>query len=231
MILFDGVDLQDIAPVKIDDIRVSPISTSPQTRQRVGFGQDWVRMTGSERTVTVTFALLDDDRDRRHSLLEAIKEWAQPYQEKMLQLPMDATRHLDCRCTGYPEPSYRQWWESKLRLVFTTFENPYWTANDETQVPCGTPFSIGGTAPPLITISRRLTSKVANQTFSANGHSMFFEQIPAGNLVIDLNKQTAAVSGTSIMMYFGKTSRFIQPVTGNITIAGTGTVTYRERWV
>jgi hypothetical protein len=60
---------------------------------------------------------------------------------------------------------------------------------------------------------------------------MFFEQIPAGNLVIDLNKQTAAVSGTSIMMYFGKTSRFIQPVTGNITIAGTGTVTYRERWV
>lgn len=231
MIVFDGIDLEDIAPVKIEDIRVSPITITPQARQRVGFGQDFIRMTGGNRTVSITFALLEDDRDERYGLLEKIKEWAKPFEECALSLPMDEERHLDCRCTGYPEPSYRQWWESKLRLVFTTFENPYWTSNDETQVQCNTPFSIGGTAPPLISITRKVASRVSNQTYTANGQSMFFEMIPAGNLVIDLNRQTAAVGGTSIMQYFGKTSRFITPVTGNITISGTGTITYRERWV
>ena len=231
MIKFGGIDLEEIAPVKYDDIRVDPIQTSPVARQRVGFGQDFVRMTGGNRTVSVTFALLDMDLNERFKYLEAIKEWARPFEELTLNLPMDETRHLDCICTGYPEPSYRQWWEGKLRLVFTTYNNPYWTANDEIQAQCNVPFSIGGTAPPLIRIMRTLTGKAVNQTYAANGQSMFFSQIPAGRLTIDLNKQTADVSGTSIMQYFGVTGRFIEPVTGNITISGTGQIAYRERWV
>lgn len=231
MIIFNGVGLEDIAPVKIDDIRVNPIQINPQARQRVGFGQDFVRMTGGNRTITVSFALLEQNRDERYKLLEAIKEWANPYKECMLQLPMDEKRHFDCICTGYPEPSYRQWWENSLRLVFTTFDNPYWTSNDEIRASTNNPFSIGGTAPPLIRITRNLQSKAANQTYAANGQSMFFSQIPAGRLTIDLNRQTADVSGTSIMQYFSKTGKFITPVTGNITITGNGTIIYRERWV
>lgn len=231
MITFNGVDLEDIAPVKIDDIRVNPIQTTPVTRQRIGLGQDFVRMTGGNRTITITFALLEQDRDERTRLLEAIKEWAKPFEEHALTLPMYDKRHFDCICTGYPEPSYRQWWESKLRLVFTTFDNPYLTSDDEIRANCNTPFSIGGTAPPLIQITRRLSSKVSNQTYAFNGQSMFFSQIPAGNLTIDLNKQTASVGGTSIMRYFSPTSKFIEPVTGNINISGNGTIIYRERWV
>ena len=79
MIKFNGVDLENVAPVKIDDIRVSPIQTTPVARQRVGFGQDYVRMTGGNRTITITFALLVQDRDERYEALEAIKEWAKPY--------------------------------------------------------------------------------------------------------------------------------------------------------
>lgn len=231
MIVFNGVDLEEIAPVKIDDIRVSPMNVNPIERQSVGIGQRFVMMTGGKRTITITFALLEQDRDKRFKLLEAIKEWARPWQECPLILPQDETKHFDCRCTGYPEPSYRQWWEGQLRLVFTTFENPYWTSNDEIKAALNQQVSIGGTAPPLMRIERKLTSKAANQTYAANGKSMVFSQIPAGNLVIDLNKQTAAVSNTSIMQYFGKTSRFIQPTTGNITITGNGTLIYRERWV
>lgn len=231
MIVFNGVDLEEIAPVKIDDIRVSPMNVQPLDRQSVGIGQRFVMMTGGQRTITITFALLEQNRDKRFRLLEAIKEWARPWQECPLILPQDETKHFDCRCTGYPEPSYRQWWEAKLRLVFTTFENPYWTSNDEIRSSLNQLVTIGGTAPPLMRIERKLTSKAANQTYAANGKSMVFSQIPAGNLVIDLNKQTAAVSNTSIMQYFGKTSRFIQPTTGNITITGNGTLIYRERWV
>ena len=231
MIIFNGVDLEEIAPVKIDDIRVSPIQIRAVSNQRIGFGQDFVRMTGSNRTITVTFALLEQDREERFRLLQAISEWAHPFEEHMLSLPMYDKKHFDCICTGYPEPSYRQWWESKLRLVFTTFDNPYLTSDDEIRAQCNAPFSIGGTAPPLMQITRRLSSKVANQTYAANGQSMFFSQIPAGNLLIDLNKQTAEVSGSTIMQYFSPTAKFIEPVTGNITITGNGTIVYRERWV
>lgn len=231
MIVFDGIDLEDVAPVKIEDIRVSPISTSPVVRQRFGFGQDFIRMNGSNRTVTITFALQTNDLKERYHQLQQIAEWAKPYEEHDLSLPMHDDRHLECICTQYPEPSYRQWWEPKLRLVFTTFNNPYWTADGENRAQCGTQISIGGSAPPLMRIERRVPSRIADQTYSANGRSMFFSLLPAGDMLIDLNKQTAEVSGSSIMQYFSKTSKFIEPVVGNVTIAGSGTVVYRERWV
>lgn len=231
MISFNGVNLEEIVPVKIDDIRVSPMDISPVVRQRVDIGQDFVRMTGGQRTVAVTFALLVDDLNERYKQLETIKEWARPFEECPLILPMFEDRYLSVRCTKYPEPSYRQWWESKLRLVFTTFENPYWSSLNETRASMNNPLTIGGTAPPLVRIERNVPSRIANQTYACNGRSMFFSQIPAGKLVIDLNKQTAAVGGSSIMQYYGKTSRFIIPTTGDMTITGNGTVIYRERWV
>ena len=231
MIIFNGVDLEEIAPVKIEDIRVTPMNVQPVERQNVGIGQNFIRMTGGQRTITVTFALQNDNKDERFELLEAIKEWARPWEECPLILPMYPGKHFDCRCTKYPEPSYRQWWESKLRLVFTTFENPYLTSNEELRAGMNEQLVIGGTAPPLIRIERRLSSRVANQTYACNGQSMFFSQIPAGQLKIDLNKQTAEVSGSTIMQYFGKTSQFIEPVNGNMTITGNGTIIYRERWV
>ncbi|MBR2209890.1 MAG: hypothetical protein IJ896_00215 [Fibrobacter sp.] len=231
MIKFNGVDLQDVVPVKIEDISVPPIDVSPVANQRVGIGQDFVRMTGGKRTITITFALLNDDKDERFEQLEAIKEWASPWEEHALVLPMFPGKHFDCRCVKCPDPSYRQWWESKLKLVFETFENPYITSDEEITTNCGTPLVIGGTAPPMVRIERRLIVRESNQTYYCNGRSMFFSAIPAGRLVIDLNKQTAAISGTSIMQYFGKTSKFIEPVNGDMTITGNGQVVYRERWV
>lgn len=231
MIIFNGIDLESIAPVKIDDIRVNPIQTNPIARQRLTAGQDFIRMVETNRTIVITFALKENDLDERFRLLEEIKAWAMPYKESQLVLPMYENKHFDCMCTGYPEPSYRQWWESRLRLVFTTFDNPYLTSDEEIAAQCGTDFTVGGTAVPLMRIERRLTSKVANQTYAFDGQSMFFEQIPAGNLLIDLNRQTAEVSGTSIMKHFGKTSKFIEPKTGNINITGIGSVLYRERWI
>ena len=230
MINYNGIDLEEIAPVDIEDIRVSPIQTNPVVRQRYGFGQDYIKMTGSCRTVAITFALLTEDKDERFKQLQAIDEWALDYEVAPLVLPMFPDRYLECVCTGRPEPSYRQWFESKLRLTFTTMDNPYWTSNNENKANCGTQFTVNGSAPPLMKIERKLTSRIANQTYAANGRSMVFDQIPAGNMVIDLNKQTAEVSGASIMQYFQKTSKFIKPVTGNMIISGTGTITYRERW-
>ena len=59
---------------------------------------------------------------------------------------------------------------------------------------------------------------------------MTFSTIPAGDLVIDLNAQTAAVGGSSIMSGYSFASSWLAPRLGAQTITGTGTVYWRERW-
>ena len=231
MIVFNGVALESVANVKIEDIRVSPIKLNPVARGRaIRFGSEFVRMGGGERTVTITFALLDQNEINRHAAIMAISQWAKTDAEYRLELPNEPNRYLTCVCTSKPEPSTRQWWESKLRLVFTCYDNPYWTSKNEKSVSCGTSFNVLGDAPPLMTIERTLTSTASNQTYSNSTESMTFTTVPSGTMTIDLNRQTAVVGSSSIMEYYNPSGRFIIPKTGTQTINGTGTVKYKERW-
>lgn len=233
MILFNNKELTDIAPVDIEDIDVSPIQLNPVARQRaIAWGADFVRMGGGTRTVTVTFALLKSDLKNREHEIQDIRDWCKIGNEYTLILPHYTTRHLECAVTQMPDASYRKWWENKLKIVFTCFNNPYWTSDELIDVPCGTYFSIGGSAPPLITIERSGTTELTDKTYSNGTDSMRFSRIPAGNFVIDLNRQTARVGKTSVMKYYLPTSSWITPKVGaNQRITGTGTVKYRERWV
>ena len=231
MITFNGVALEQVAPVKIVDIRVSPIQMTATARQRpVTWGADFVRMGGGSRTVAIEFAVLTDDRDTRQNQLAAITSWARSDTPGKLMLPNRRWVYLEAICTALPEPSLRQWWESKLRLVFTTFDNPYWTSIAEKSVACGTAFTVLGDAPPLMRIERTLSASASNQSYSNGAQTMTFSSIPAGSMVIDLNRQTAAVGTSSIMGNYSFSSSFIIPKTGTQTITGTGTVKWRERW-
>jgi phage-related protein len=233
MIKFGTRNLEDVAPVKIDDIVVSPIPLNPVYRQRsIKWGANFVRMGGGVRSVAISFALLDSDIDNREALLQDIRDWCKPGAEDNLYLPMFTNRHLECACTQMPEHSYRKWWENKLRIMFTCFENPYWTSDELIEVPCGTAFSIGGSAPPLVTIERSGVTALTNQTYASRTESMTFSTIPAGSMVIDLNKQTAAIGNTSIMQYYKPSSTWIEAKVGaNQRITGTGIIKYRERWL
>lgn len=233
MIKFDNVELTDIAPVKIEDVTVSPLQLSPVTRQRaIQFGAEFVRMGGGYRTVTVSFALLDANNADREGEMQAIRNWAQISTEKTLELPEFDGRHLECVCTQYPDHSYRKWWENKLKIVFTCFNNPFWTSNDQVEVPCGTIFSIGGSATPLVIIERNGVTPLTNQTYASRTESMTFTTIPAGKLTIDLNRQTAAIGNTSVMKYYDPLSTWVVPKIGAYQyINGAGTIKYRERWV
>lgn len=231
MIVYDGIGIDSVADVKIDDIYISPIEYEPLIHRRaIRFGSEFVRMSGGNRTITVTFALLEKNAVTRHESLIAISEWTKTDGEHKLELPFDTGRYLQCVCTEKPSPSTREWWESKLRLVFTCYSNPYWTSKAENSVACGTAFHVLGDAPPLMRITRTLSDAASDQSYSNSVQTMTFSTIPAGNLVIDLNIQTAAVSGTSIMQYYQPSGSFIIPKTGSQTITGTGTVLYRERW-
>ena len=231
MIVFNSVSLDSVAPVMIEDIRVSPVKLNPVVRPRaVQFGANFVRMGGGERTVAVTFAILERNEGLRHEYLMNISEWAKTDQEYRLELPTDPNRYLMGVCTAKPEPSTRLWWENKLRLVFTCYENPFWTAKDEKTVNCGTAFNVLGDAPPLMKIVLSLGSAQTNKVWNDGTNYMTFSDIPAGDLVIDLNNQTAAVGNTSIMQYYAASGHFIVPKTGAMTINGVGSVKYRERW-
>ena len=231
MIVFDGTALESIAPVKIVDILVSPIAMTATARQRsIIWGADFVRMTGGSRTVDITFALLVDDRDARPRLLTQITRWARSDGPRRLMLPNHDGLYLEAVCTALPEPSLRQWWESKLRVVFTTMDNPFWTSLAEFSAPCGSPFTVLGDAPPLMRIVNTATEAIPNAAWSDGAHTMTFDSLPAGDLVIDLNRQTVAVDGNSTMSAYQFGSAFIPPATGTQTITGAGTVKWRERW-
>ena len=117
--------------------------------------------------------------------------------------------------------------------MFTCFSNPFWTSNDLIEVACGKVFSISGSAQPLMTIERTGSTPLTNQSYTAGGSgSMTFTTIPAGTAVIDLNRQTASVGGTSIMRYYTPVSTWIVPKVGaKQRIKGEGVIKYRERWV
>ncbi|MBQ8708836.1 MAG: phage tail family protein [Succinivibrionaceae bacterium] len=230
MIYFNGIALENIAPVDIIDVLVSPISMSPTARERpIQFGSEFVRNGGGKRTVSITFALRTNDPDNRQKQLLNISAWAASDTPGQLLLPNHDGLYLTALCTGFPEPSIRQWWESKLRITFTCFD-PFWTSLTEKSVAAGSAFTPSGSAPPLTQI-RGAVSARGSTSFSNGAQTMTFAQIPAGNLVIDLDKQTAAVNGVSIMQYYSLGSSFLVPRLGTQTITGIGTVYYRERWV
>lgn len=230
-ILFNSVSLESVADVQIEDIRVSPIQYNPVVRPRaIRAGSDFVRNRSGERQISISFALLDSNMETRQAAINSINQWARSDAEFALELPMDSSKVLYCVCTQKPSPSVRQWFENKLKIVFTCFDNPFWTDKTEKTASFGTAFTVGGDAPPMMKIERTLSSAASNQSYSDGTNTMTFSQIPAGNMVIDLNRQTAAVGSSSIMDKYTAASRFIVPKTGQITLTGTGSIKYRERW-
>ena len=231
MIVYNGVSLNSVAGVSVEDIHVSPIQYEQITKPRaIRGGSDFIRNRAGTRTVTITFGLLNDNKITRKAALMAVSEWAKTDKEYRLELPDQPNHYLTAVCTAKPEPSMRQWWESKLRLVFTCFDNPYWTSKEEKTATCGTAFNVLGDAPPLMRIGRTLGSSASDQSYALDGRTMTFSTIPAGDMVIDLDNETAVVGSTDIMQYYNINSKFLIPRTGSQTITGTGTIKYRERW-
>jgi predicted phage tail component-like protein len=231
MIYYGGEALETVAPVKVVDIVDSGVQIVPKTRDRpIRPGTDFVRNHLAERTITITFALLTMDILTRHMQIENLLKWAYSHEPKPLQLPTKAGKYLMAVCTQLPGPSARQWFESNLTLVFTCYD-PFWYDVSEHHAACGNDaFFVNGSAEPLMRIEDTL-SAAAQRVYSDGTDTMTFTLVPAGDLVIDLNRQTAAVDGASCMNQFTFTSSYIQPRTGWMTVTGSGTVYWRERWL
>ena len=231
MIYFNGNAMEVAAPVRVVDIVVGGVEVSPTTRDRpIRAGADFVRNHYGIRTVIITFALLTQSTTERTRQMEALLTWAASDKPERLELPTNPGRYLMAVCTALPSPSARKWWEDNLSFTFTCYE-PFWYDTVEKSAGCGsTAFFVGGSAPPVMQIKDTL-SAAAQRVYSDGTDTMTFTEVPAGDLVVDLELQTAAVGGTPCMDQFTFASTFIQPRTGWMTITGSGTVYWRERWL
>ena len=228
-VFFHDIPLDNIAGVKITDITVAPIQWSSVARQRpIRAGADFVRQVGGERQITMSFVLLDRDMERRQESISAINAWLKTDAPARLVLPGYPGRYLMAICTEYPEPYLREYWQ-ELRAVWTCYD-PYWQSMTEKSVDCGTAVKIGGSAPPYMRITDTLSAS-GDRTYSDGTDSMAFTGLAAGDLVIDLEKQTAEIGGVPCMDKISFASTFIIPRTGQMTITGTGKVRWTERWV
>lgn len=231
MIFFNGNAMEVAAPVRVVDIVVGGVEASPTTRDRpIRAGAVFVRNHFGVRTVIITFALLTESMIDRTRQIESLLAWARSDTPGRLELPTNPNRYLMGVCTSYPSPSARKWWEDNLSFTFTCYD-PFWYDVSEHHAACGNDaFFVNGSAEPLMRIEDTL-SAAAQRVYSDGTDTMTFTLVPAGGLVIDLDAQTAAVDGVSCMDQFTFASTFIQPRTGWMTVTGSGTVYWRERWL
>lgn len=228
-IFFHGIPLENIAGARITEITVSPIKWTAVARERpVRAGADFVRMVGGTRTVTATFVLLEKDMETRQSQLLAINAWLKTDAPQRLVLPGHPGRYLMAACTEFPEPQIREWWQ-EARVTWTCYD-PYWVSMTERSEDCGTQFKAVGSAPPRMWITDTLSAS-GNRAYSDGTDTLTFNALPAGDLVIDLERQTAQVGNNSVMEKMTFASTWPIPKTGVSTITGTGTVHWQERWV
>ena len=228
-VFFHDIPLDNIAGVKITDITVAPIQWSSVARQRpIRAGADFVRQVGGERQITMTFVLLNRNMEQRQDEITALNAWLKTDEPKRLVLPGYPGRYLMAICTEFPEAYLREYWQ-ELRVVWTCYD-PYWYSMTTRRVDCGTPFKVGGSAPPRMWITATI-AETTDLTYWDGTDTMTFADVPAGVLVINLENQTAEVDGESCMAGYTFESSFIIPRTGQMTIAGSGRVNWVERWV
>lgn len=237
MIVYRGIDLQDVAPVDIADIVVGTVKRNAVTNDRpTRPGVEFVRITDTTRTVAITIADLTNDAETRLSEIDAINAWAAGDEPGRLVLPYRGGKYLNAVCTQYIEPSYRQWWETKLKLTFTAYD-PYFCEPAENQAATdstGITVKLSGSAEPLMKISQTIDAQASALYWTVNGKTVTISgTIPAGTYTLDLNKQTVTDgTGASFSSMITLASRF--PVFARnmeITTGQSGTVRWRERYV
>ncbi len=238
MIIYNGIDITDVAPVDIADIVVSGVKRNVVSRDRMTHaGAEFVRVTDQTRQVTITLADRTNDEETRLSEIDAINAWAAGDQPGKLVLPYRDGKYLMALCASFVEPSYRQWWETKLKLVFTCYD-PYFYAPAENSVSVSTMgrvFRLTGTAEPLVRIETVLTQERQSLSWTVNSKTLELSgTIPAGTVTVDLNAQTIRHSNgtTNLNAMLTLASRFPEIKRSmSVEASRSGTLYWRERYV
>ena len=230
MLSFNGVDITSIAPVEILNVTVGGVKITNDTKERPDTdGSYFVRRRAQEREVTIAFTLPVDTYSTRDAYADAVIAWCKSTQPAALIIPNRAGAHLLAVCTKYPDFSERDFGE-ELEMTFTAYD-ACWVSDTEKTAACGSAFTVLKTEPPAAQIKRTLTVQ-SDVTYTLDGVKTFtLAGVGAGLLVIDMIKKTATLNGSSVLDKLPLANDIFDLPIGTHTIAGTGTVYWRERWL
>lgn len=230
MLSFNGVDITSIAPVEILNVTIGGVKITNDTKERPDTdGSYFVRRRAQEREVTIAFTLPVDTYSTRDAYADAVIAWCKSVQPASLIIPNRSGAHLLAVCTEYPNFSERDFGE-ELEMKFTAYDAG-WISDTEKSSACGTPFTVLKTEAPTARIERTLAAQ-ADVTYTLDGVKTFtLAGVSAGLLVIDLNRKTATLNGSSVLDKLPLANDIFDLPIGAHTIAGTGTVYWRERWL
>lgn len=230
MLSFNGVDIASVAPIEILNVTIGGAGISTDVRERPDSdGSYFVRRRAQSREITVTFVLPVDVTATRDSYADAVIAWCKSTQPAALIVPNRSGAHLLAVCTKYPDFSERDFGE-ELEMIFTAYD-PCWVSDTEKSAACGASFTVLHTEPPTVRIERTLSAQ-ADVTYTLDGVKTFtLAGVGAGLLVIDLNRKTATLNGSSVLYKLALASDIFDLPVGAHTITGTGTVYWRERWM
>lgn len=234
MIVYRGINITDVAPVEIADIVVGSVKRNAVTSDRpISPGVNFVRITDNIRTVAITIADLTNDEETRLAEIDAINAWAAGDEPGRLVLPYRGGKYLEAVCTQYVEPSYRQWWETKLKLTFTAYD-PYFLDPAENTAALGTAVRFIGSAEPIVRIETTLNADASGISWTDGVNTLTLSgTIPAGTITVDLNRQTVKDgNGNSLSNKITLASRFPEiKRTMTISSESGGNIVWRERYV
>lgn len=235
MVEFNGVEINEVAPVNVLDVIVSsPDINLTMLDVPLRAGSQFVRKKIGTRTVTVPFLLMEQDAEKRRRHIENIIAWAGTEQECMLKSTPEPEGFLMAVCSEFPKQSSRDFWEV-LTLVFTAAD-PHYTSCAESVIPASGYFFVGRDRPPRLIIKQTIESEITDATWKfGEKHVRLSGVLMPGELVIDFDRELVTLNGESIAEKVTLDSTFFELKKGANLIecengAG-GTAHLRERWI
>jgi predicted phage tail component-like protein len=232
MVLFNGVSLEDVAPVIIGNVFIPlpPIRSEWQDKP-VSSGSRFVRKKYDKREIKIEFCLPVVDADERADYINAIARWANSDAPLALELSKRPGKYIMATVSKLHSPSTGEWWE-KLSIEFTACD-PFFIDLSESAVACGLPFQVNGDDPASGYILNTNTTSVVDPewTLDADQSVALDGTIAAGTIKVDLDKKTVTLDDVSQMANLTLQSRFFELTPGLHTITGDGRLLYMQRWL
>lgn len=239
MVKYNSRSLEAISDaLHIVEVLVSAPDVNNTTIQpALRHGDIFARQRYGTRKVTITFVVMEDDEAARRQIIREVCSWARSTEPQKLELPQEPNGYLMAVCSGLPDNNAREYWNT-LTLSFLA-DDPFFYANTESNqaIPLNGFAGIwllqydGADWRLEQTISGGLTAPM----WRIGDTQISFSALPAGQLVIRRDKQSADIDGESVLPAMMLGSRFFDLKTGaNMieTSGGAGGMLYwRERWI
>lgn len=239
LVTFGGRMITDFIPrANILDIRIGAPGIETTTVPR-GYksGSDFVHRRHTTRTIEIEVEL-PLDRETYPENVQLLRAWADADEPTEMILSAYRDRKIDVTCTNINDFSQKEWWMP----VILTFEawDPYFVSRAARTAGIGSSFTIGGDAPPIMTISHELgtTGRLATPKWTLDGakHIALSGTYTAGEVKIDCETGTLTHNSNNIASDLTLSSRMmpfaeIKPGEHTITGPSGGVITWYERWL